>query len=249
MEKTRKRSSEKPKSWVDLSYFNGLQKGKKCYIVGAGPSLAFLDIQEIHRHVVISINSSAILMPWDKEGDDQKRFWISNDVLCMKWTYFWTHVYRAKCTKIIRTSWKKNDDVLRGHHFRYFMPRKYQTNPLDPEDPGLCSVSSIPTGLDFSLRLGCKNIYLLGVDQKMVHGNSHFWQFWPKAKHPQRKDKGKNFQPEQKHQIKVFDQNRQVFEALDHYAKSKGAVIKNCSMRSVLDVFPKVSLEDSFKES
>ena len=242
------RNSAKPKSWVDLSCFNDIHKGRKCYVIGAGPSIAFLDLQKIHKHVVVSINSSALLMPWDKDGDELRRFWISNDVLCMQWTYFWTHVYRAKCTKIVRTSWKKNDETLRRHNFRYFMPRKSQNAPLDPEDPGLCSVSSVPTGIDFALRLGCRNIYLLGVDQRMMHGNSHFWQFWPKEKHPQRESKGKNFQPEQKHQIKVFDQNVKVFGALDLCAKSKGAEIKNCNLGSVLDAFPKISFDESLKE-
>lgn len=244
MNKKVARYSNPPKGWTDLSDFKDTNSGAKCFVVGAGPSLAFLDISGIHDHVVIAVNSSALLMPWSQEGDLSKRFWVSNDVLCMRWDYFNTHVKTAYCTKLIRTSWYKNHDQLKGHDFRYFSPRPIKQ--LDPTDPGLCSVSSVPTGVDFAILMGCKQIYLLGVDHKMVHGNSHFWQFWDKSKWPQRKDKGKFFKPEKNHQLKVFDQNVRVFKALKKYATPKGVRIYNCSSRSAIDVFKKIPFEEAF---
>ncbi len=242
-----------PKGWTDLSDFKDINSGSKCFVVGAGPSLAFLDISPIHDHVVIAVNSSALLMPWNQEGDLSKRFWISNDVLCMRWDYFDTHVKTACCTKLIRTSWYKNHDQLKGHNFRYFSPRHTgvpaKTRPvkqLDPDDPGLCSVSSVPAAVDFAVLMGCKQVYLLGADHKMVHGNSHFWQFWDKSKWPQRKDKEKFFKPEKKHQVRVFDQNVRVFKALKKFASSKGTSIYNCSSRSALDLFKKIPFEEAF---
>ncbi len=212
MNPTRKRQGRKLRSFTDLSDFDNAYSGQKCFIVGAGPSLISLDLLGIHEHVVISVNSSVLLMPW-MLGNADKRFWVSNDVLCLRWSYFWTHVANAKCSKVVRTSWRKYEDKLLGYNFRYFAIRKSEKHPLQP-DKGLCFTSSVPTAIDFALRMGCKQIYLLGVDQKMVHGNSHFWQFWSKDKWPSRSDKSKLFRPEQKHQIKVFEHNEQVFSAL-----------------------------------
>ena len=242
----RKRKGRKLRSFTDLSDFDGIYPGSKCFIVGAGPSLALLDLSGIHKHVVISINSSAMVMPW-KDGDADKRFWISNDVLCLRWSYFWAHVAKTQSVKIVRTSWKKHEDKLTGYNFRYFAVRKSEKHPLLPDDPGLCFNSSVPTGIDFALKLGCKQIYLLGVDQTMVHGNSHFWQRWPKESWPRRSDKKKYFRPEQKHQIKCFEYNEQVFGALHQLAKRKEAEIHNCSNISRLEEFPLTSLDDALK--
>lgn len=223
-----------------------MHAGRRCFVVGAGPSLAFMKLKDMHYHPVIAVNSAALIMPWDSgdSGDNDKRFWLSNDASCLKWDYFWSHVLKACCTKLIRTSWKKHNDKVNGHNFQYFAPREYDT-VINPADGGLCSVSSIPTAINFAMLMGCNPIYLLGVDQCMVHGNSHFWQFWDKPKWPQRSDKERYFRPEQKHQGQVFDQNLNVFKALKSHADKNDINIFNCSLRSNLDVFPKLPFEES----
>lgn len=247
MNPTRKRIGRKLKSFTDLSDFRNLHSGEKCFIVGAGPSVGLLDLDGIHDHVVIAINSAALLMPW-RNGDSTRRFWVSNDVLCLRWNYFWTHVAKANCTKVVRTSWRKYEDKIKGlPDFRFFERRKSESHPLDVDDPGLCYTSSVPTALDFALRMNCTQIYLLGVDQKMVHGHSHFWQLWAPEKWPIRTDKNKGFRPEQKHQIKVFGENTPVFSTLGKLAEKKSAAVYNCSNISNLKVFPQISLEQALK--
>lgn len=233
--------------WNDLFDLKDIFSGQACFVVGAGPSVGFLNLAPIHKHIVISVNASALLMPWFS-GSSEKRFWLSNDTLCMKWSYFDSHVMQFKCSKIVGAEWRLNDSKGMGCNFRFFSGRERQVHPLSQADNGLCSVSSVPASIDLAILMGCKKIYLLGVDQKMIMGRSHFWQFLEKQKWPQRKDKMKNFQPEQKHQIEVFNRNIDVFWALKDYAQTNDAFIKNCSSRSALDIFEKISLEDALKE-
>ncbi len=246
MKRKIQRKRNPPTSLTDLSDLKNIHVGEKCFVVGAGPSLAFLDIKGIHEHVVISVNSSALLMPWDKEGNILRHFWISNDSLCTRWDYFWSCVLCAHCTKIVRTSWKGKDEKIKNYGFRYFEPRK-SSHKIDARDGGLCSTSSVPTAIDLALLMGCLHIYLLGVDQKIVHGASHFWQFWDKSKWPQRNDKGRDFRPEQPHQLKMFEENIPVFEALKKHASEMEAKIYNCSIRSSLKVFEKIPFESSLQ--
>ncbi len=252
MKREEHRTRREVQGWTDLSDLKNIHDGSKCFIVGAGPSATFLNLEELDNHVVIIVNSSILLLKWEVGTSDdvslKNRYWISNDRLCCKWDYFWKNVLRAKCNKIVRTSWKPFEDKIRDHGFRYFKPRESERPPLSDDDGGLCSVSSIPTAIDLAVYTGCKKIYLIGVDQRMVHGNSHFWQFWDKKKWPRRSDKGKNFRPEQKHQVKVFDQNASVFKALKEYAARHSAIIKNCSNLSKLKVFDKISLDDALEE-
>lgn len=242
------RTRREIQGWTDLSDLKDRHKGGKCYVFGAGPSIGFLKLDEVKdSDIIISVNSSALLVDWMK-GSSDNRYWISNDRLCLHWDYFWKCVLRAHCTKIVRTSWKKYDDQIRGHDFRYFAPRESQVTPLSDDDGGLCSVSSVPTAIDLAILMGCKRIYLVGVDQRMLHGNSHFWQFWDRKKWPRRKEKERNFRPEQKHQIKIFEENVEVFEALREYADRNGATIKTCGTVSSLEVYEKITFAQALGE-
>lgn len=232
-----------PKGGTDLSDLANAHLGKKCFVVGAGPSVAFAKLKCLDPYVVISVNSSILLLDWSR-GSSDNRFWISNDSLCLKWDYFWKKVIKSSCTKIVRDSWRKYHAKTDPYGFRYFQPRQSESIPLAVDDGGLCSVSSVPTAIDLALLMGCQSIYLLGSDQQMMHGNSHFWQFWEKDKRPRRSDKDRNFKPEQNHQIEIFEKNISVFSALNEFAIRLGCSIYNCCNRSKLTMFPKVDLED-----
>lgn len=234
---------------ADLSDFKDSFRGEKCFIIGSGTSLHGLDLSRIHDHVVIAVNSSALLMPW-KSGDYSKRFWISNDTLCLRWSYFWSHVAETNCTKLIRVSWRKyQDEWSKFNRFRLFDTRVSQKSPLSQEDKGLCYVSSVPSALDFSLRLGCSKIYLVGVDHKIQKGNSHFWQLWPKEKWPKRIDKKiRHHKPHQAQQLQMFKQNVPVFKALKDLSLLLGSEVYNCSSISALNpLFPSTSIEQALK--
>ncbi len=244
MRKDSKRNRRELKPWTDLSDLVDCQKDRKCFVVGAGPSIAFLDLSYIHEHVVISVNSSILRMEWNDGEGISDRYWISNDTLCTKWSYFWTHVLRADCNKIVRVTWKKLDESLRGYGFRYFDARS--SDKIDSEDHGLCSVSSVPTAIDLALLMGCREINLLGVDHCMIHGNSHFWQFTKIEDWPHRSDKGEKFRPDQKHQEGVFKKNMPIFKELKRHADEKGVKIYNCSKRSAITLFKKIPFEQSY---
>lgn len=232
---------------ADLSDFKGMHRSEKCFICGAGPTFGFLDLTKIHEHIVISVNSSIMRLNWDLPGDSLRRFWISNDSLCLKWSYFWDKVMHGECTRIIRTSWQRHESKLKAAKFRYFAPRLSEKHPLDENDVGLCSVSSVPTALDFAILLGCREIYLLGVDHRLISRFSHFWQMWPRSQRPRRFDKDQSFIPPIKQQVDMFKENKQVFQSLHWLAKKNSIQIFNCSKQSDLDVFPFKSLDDATK--
>lgn len=230
---------------TNLDDFKGVNVNAKCFITGAGPSLIHADLTGIHDHVVISVNSSAILMPWDDaEDDDHKRFWISTDPLCIHWDYFWSDVVRQECTRLIRTSWRQYYEKIKYHTFRFFESRKTYVT-LKPDDPGLCSSSSVLAAIDFAILMRCSQIFLLGVDHRMLHGKSHFWQFMSKSQWPRRTDKDRYFTPAKRQQASVFERNIGIFELLNHLASSHGLKIYNCSNISTVENFPKISLKEA----
>jgi hypothetical protein len=185
-------------------------------------------------------------MPWEEPGDTLKRFWISTDSLCMQWDYFWNKVMRWDLTRVVRNSWARNTKDLKGAKMHYYVPRKVSGN-INPKSEGLIAGSSILSATDLALLMGCKQVFLVGVDHRNINGNSHFWQLWPKKERPLREGKPGNYMPCQRQQGRVFKSNHRNFEILDRYAKSVDAKIYNCSNVSEVKTFEHISIEDALK--
>lgn len=186
-------------------------------------------------------------MPWEIPGDPLSRFWVSTDYLCSQWSYFHSCVMKYDCTRIVRNSWaKSSEEIGKSNQFSFFVPRKHH-DIADPNEDALFGGSSILSAIDFALKLGCKQVYLLGVDHRNLHGNSHFWQFWPKKYRPKRESKSGDYQPCQRQQKRVFGSNMKVFAVLEKYSKKIGARIYNCSSLSDITVFEKITLSQALE--
>jgi len=230
----------------DTEQFRSIHEGKKCFVVGAGTSLYNLDLSGIHEYPVVGVNSSALLMPWDEPGDPLSRFWVSTDLLCMQWDYFWSKVARFECTRIVRNSWARNTKELKGIHMHFYAPRRVAQSP-NWKDNGLMAGSSILSALDLALLMGCKQVIMLGVDHRMTNGHSHFWQNWPVHDRPKKEGQPGNFMPCQRQQGRVFKSNMRSFDILEKYSKQLDAKIYNASPISEVKSFDKISLEDALK--
>lgn len=230
----------------DTEQFRNIHEGNKCFVCGAGVSIGILDLAGIHEYPVICVNSSIILMPWGEPSDIKKRFWVSTDALCMQWDYFWSKVMKWELTRVVRNSWSRNTKDLKGAQMHYYAPRRASAD-IKSKEGGLMAGSSILSAVDLALLMGCKKVFLLGVDHRNVNGNSHFWQLWPKKERPRREGKPGNYMPCQRQQGRVFKSNYRNFDILARYAKTLGAKIYNCSNISEVKVFERISLEDALK--
>lgn len=225
----------------------GKHEGENAFVVGAGTSLyreldpsLQLD-KEIHNHVVVTVNSSFIIMPWDT-GDPNKRYWVSNDSLCRWWDY-WPRLKESKCNRIVRDSWEKYYAEIPD--FLYFSPRPTPEDTINPEDEGLCYCSSVPTAVDLCLQMGCKRIFLLGVDHYMSRNKSHFWQFMNINNQPKRSDGGMAMMREQRN---VFRYNDMAYAALRGFADHLGADLYNCNPESkAIDVFNMITFKEALE--
>lgn len=128
----------------------------------------------------------------------------------------------------------------------YYIPRR-ATQDLRWKDEGLMAGSSILSAIDLALLMGCKKVFLLGVDHRMINGNSHFWQLWPKRERPLRQGKPGNYMPCQRQQTRVFQSNKRNFEILKRYSGTLDAKIYNCSTVSEIQTFERMSLDDALK--
>jgi len=222
-------------------------KDQNCFVLGAGLSL--FDIytnplwDQINNNVVISVNSSILSLEWENENKNDNRYWISNDALCRKWSWFNDFVKKNNCIKIVRNSWEKYKDELEG--FLFFEPRNTSEGEIDTKEKHLCYCSSVPTAIDLAIQMGCKNIFLLGVDQYEEKGKRYFWELFPRDKQPQQL---RPAIPNFKEQSKVFKYNDLAYNALKGFAELKDCNIYNCNEKSKVNNFEKISVIDILRK-
>jgi len=213
-------------------------EGDTAFVLGAGTSLHGLNLSPIYDHVVISVNSSFILMPW-QQGDPEKRFWISNDSAVRGWSY-WQDVKKSNATKIVRDSWEKYYDEIPD--FLIFSPRSTGHGIIMPHEKALAYSSSIPSGIDLAIQMGCKKIFLLGVDHYFSGRRSHFWEYYPKKFQP---IPVKTILPPFFMQQHIFDINKKTYDALKRFADYKDAEIYNCNPLSKVRPFKRIKYDDA----
>lgn len=223
-----------------------------CVICGAGPSLINYDFDNCSNIHVISVNSSIIKMPWQFVGsEDLLRAWISNDSLCRKWDYF-EKVISYKCEKIVRDSWLKyKEDLI---DFLYFSPRSSKEDVINEGDEGLAYNSSVPTAIDFAIKLNFKNIFIIGVDHSSFKNLTHFWQFYSKNEQPKERlfiCNKKIFRSPDRImarecvQKKSWDMNMSVFSSLKKVADKKNILINSIDCGNKILPFNYCSFEES----
>lgn len=220
-------------------------KGEVAIILGAGPSLYNLCVshhfREILDHVVISVNSA--FMPLSKyKLDLEKHYWVSNDTLCRRWSY-WEDVEKSNCTKVVRDSWLKYKEVMDNTFF--FSPRPTSEDVINSDDTGLCYCSSGVSALDLSIQMGCKKIFLFGVDHNDSSGRHHFWQLLYDRKN--RPTANANIYDSWSKQKKVFEFNNKAYNALHDFALQKKVEIFNCSSMTKVKIFVNLSIDSAFK--
>jgi hypothetical protein len=206
------------------------QLHKNAFVCGAGLSLQDViqhpSFSEVEKHVVVCVNSSILAFDWSK-GNADNRYWISNDSAVRSWTY-WENVKKAKGHKIIRDSWSKYYDEIPD--FYVFSPRQTPDGIIYYNETGLVSCSSVPSGIDLALQMGCSNVFLLGVDHYARNGKSHFWDLWEEEKKP----KTSAFRAPIYMQEKIFNTNQKTYKALLNFAEYKKAKIYNCNLISAV---------------
>jgi len=212
----------------------GKHKGETCFIFGAGPSLwhnmqhrFFKDIPKYG--ITIAVNSAVMAVP-------KFDYWVSNDVLCRKWSW-WKDVVAGKGAKVVRDSWKKYKKELNS--FLFFSPRPTSEDVINVDDKGLAYCSSVPTSIDLAIQMGCKKIFLFGVDHSNHEGRHHFWQYMNKQEWPVSKP---NVQDSCERQQEVFNISMKAYEALWSFAEHSKVDIYNVSRISYGSYWSKVKI-------
>ena len=252
-------SSEERKILSKNSIFKDKYKGKRCFVIGNGPSLNNQDLTPLKGEITIVMNhfhQHPILQVW------QPTFWcLADPANC----YTPEEITRVKEGMIqanpeaffIPICMKKLDEIeqIFPQGKTYFVkmaisPQYWNKNKkweFTSVIPGARSTAHL--ALYLALYLGCSPIYLLGLDNDWLSHRSVYRHFYSDSKNDS-EDESCNLS---KQSYKVLMENTLqhwiIFERIQDYATKKGIKIYNATEGGFLDVFPDINYLDCLKQS
>mgnify|MGYP005841221613 CR=1 FL=1 len=241
---------------MNLCDFYNIHQNKTAFIVGAGPSLHFQDLNPIKDHVVFGVNSAIMKVPYAD-------YFVSDDKAIKEWNYFY-ELPNLKCVKFLYKDklhdiYKSPDAVWYEHHpdhapdFSEDSDNGYEMSK-DPKDPIIGARTSVASAVHLAYIMGCDPIVFLGCDCCHQRGKRYFWQFpnEPKVFRPfnpkppwTRANRGgyKNRAVDQ-HCMDFLDYWRKFYNA----NKEKVQFVY-CSEGGILDAFPNIMSLKEFLSS
>lgn len=240
----------------NLEEFNGKYKDREtvCFIVGAGTSIHFQNLEPLKRHVTIAVNSGYVAVPWAD-------FFVSDDWSIARWNFYFKDLVESTKTiallyesKLADTAHLFGDRAVLFRHCKGInIPDKYEHK--NPKQHIGETRTSVGAGIMIAHIMGCSKIVLLGIDGCRQFGQRYFWQLSPHIspvrtepyEKPYRNDR---IPSDNYRKIKIKGQvtDSDLIDINRSWSDFGNAVNKKCkvynaSESSTLKVFPKIDLE------
>lgn len=244
--------------------YRDLHKGKRCFIIGNGPSLNKHDLTLLKDEITISVNSMTVTKEFDIVKPkyhvlvDPTRFdknypaFVENMQNLKKLNHKPVYVFPVRFKNFIEEN-KINEglDII----YVQALPSVKKIEHLDftQRVPPFQNVTNI--ALYLSIFLGCTEIYLIGCDMtslvKTYDENMDFsygGHFYNIESHDEKKTmqtlhEGRS----NEFMLKAYGYVFELFRLTKEYADTKNIKILNATKGGTLDVFPWAKYESIFK--
>jgi len=229
-----------------LEEFNGVHAGRRCFIVAAGPSILNQDLESLKLDIVIAVNSGFLAVPW-------ATYFISDDWSVANWSFFFDDLVHSQTIPLLYEFKLGTSAYMFGNRAVLFRHKKGISIPdkyihMNQEFLIGETRSSVGTAIMVAHIMGCSKIVLLGVDGCRLGTARYFWQLSKKYKAPYRND---GLSPDRYRKCTVRGQvtDSDLMDINKSWEAFGKAVLKKCkvynaSENSLVDVFPKKSLQE-----
>ncbi|MFW6129658.1 MAG: 6-hydroxymethylpterin diphosphokinase MptE-like protein, partial [Atribacterota bacterium] len=209
-----------------------IYKDRIAFIIGAGPSLHFQDINPLKNTITIAVNAGIVKA-------DFASYFLTDDIDVTRWSYYAIDLPKLDCNCLFyRDKIKGNANHVSEDRIYWYDHLQWgngDTRSLNfsKDGPLVGARTSVGTAVHAAHIMGCNPIVLLGCDCCYHENKRYFWQF-DGGKSPYRLDRKPVFcQAHKKKKGKQIDHHSESFlEYWDHFsekAKKFGLNIINAS--------------------
>jgi hypothetical protein len=222
----------------EIEKFKKIHSGKRCFIIGTGPSLRMSDLDILHdnNEICFAVNS---IFPAFNKTKWRPTYYISSDVIDT-WKNEILKLKEVNSDSFISDyAWcfDENDDTsnIFKWHTVIQCPDGQQILFSDDFSKGGYCIGSVVYGggMQLAAYMGFTEIYLLGVDcyYSKEQKYNHF---------------GKNEDPDDKYYGNNADEMISAYEYAKEYSDKHGFKIYNATRGGALEVFPRVDFDTLF---
>lgn len=230
-----------------LKKLKNIHQGKRCVIVGNGPSLCASDLDVLKKNGEITFAFNRVYHIFD-QTDWRPMYYVSQDQKMLAGCSREVEKLTAEI-KFIPAEMEWYDDIhIRGAQPFHIVNRDIDEYPDFSEDIAKCIVNSktvVYTAIQIAVYMGIREIYLIGVDH---HFHTSINDKGEIIVDPTAKDyfcEGYNADKDQLY-IPNTDKSTLTFIAAKRYADAHGIRIYNATRGGKLEVFPRVDFDSLF---
>jgi len=244
------RKLKRPKHWLKLRKLKGAHRGKRCFILGNGPSLSLDDIRKIKDEVTFSSNRIYLLFD---QTDWRPTFYTSEDHRVLEQNSDEISNL-VGMTKLIPNA---GADLLNLNGGEIIFKLCYPVdvlNPLKDDDFPLFSFDAskmvywgstvVYTQMQLAAHMGFTEIYLIGVDHSYVvpkekDGYMCISEGEQNHFHPDYRKPGEKWNPP------MLDVLFRSYSRAREICETRGVKIYNATRGGKLEIFERKSLEEA----
>lgn len=218
-----------------LISFKNIHKGKRCFIIGNGPSLRYEDLEQLYQEEEICFGVNRIYLAYEYTNW-RPDYYVAVDYLIVQKD--WKFIDNLEGIKFIRHFYDSGITWSSDTIYE-FQGKIYEIgNPefsLDIEKGIYCGNTVIYDVLQIALYMGFEEIYLLGVDMtfndRPEEEGAHFYKT-----------------PDKNEKLLKGNSNEALtaFRYANDFTKKIGKNIKNATRGGALEIFERVSFDNLF---
>ena len=238
-----------PSKYSRVKTLKDIHKGKKCFIIATGPSLTIEDLNMLRsgkRDGYITMSLNSIVLSYART-DWRPDYWamidwaVSENIFAQMGSSYdlWHNIDPSHI--LLGGDFGKvyslpEEVILFPHIAQRFNDRvKFSDNCFERVCEGFTITYSC---IQLAVYMGCREIYLLGVDCNYTGSNDHAFGFIVDKNTQQAHEKRADY---------LAYRMRCAYEAAKEYADSHGIKIYNATRGGKLEVFERITLEDALK--
>lgn len=246
-----------------IKIFHQKHLGKRCFIIGNGPSLKLDDLEKLKEEFTFASNTIYALYKHTKwrptyycAGDP---FFCKQMMSDKKNLKIVTNGCQAAFTSVVGEGFRYRDDIDIKHVY-YFCRVKDSADKKLPEFSNDCSEQTYLAGtityemLQFAVYMGFKELYLLGMDfnysvERYENGSITRKNVCNHMKEIEKEEKIFYDEILKRHgETYIADIDLQLagFQAAKQYCDSHGIKIFNATRGGKLEVFPRINFDSLF---
>lgn len=247
--------------------FKNVHKGKRCFILGSGPSIKKQNLLPLKNEIVFGLNNFFVHEDFEEIfSGDKPKYYVTAPIHppqteneWLDWftemeksvpqnvkMFFGLNNYKKNCLHIFR----KHNLFQKHSLYWYFSGKNYNETKSIKHGMDLRGVIFSGEAVSvyaimIAIYMGFDEIYLLGMDHDyFLYESEKDMRMYSDAKHQKNEIKrtfGEDFY------IQEFLRQYQIFMKYQGFAKTTKSKIFNASAGGILKVFPRVSFSELFK--